>query len=147
MDNDVDDHAHCIISFADGTDVHITTSSVAHQGKPRWYVLGTAGALVKDGSDPQERAMIGGNIDAARERPEDYARLALTAIGQPAVLTVETVPGRWRAFYDNVAAALRGQAALAVTPHSARATMAVLEAARRSAATGRAVDLEEVEPG
>ena len=36
LDNDVDDHAHCVITFAGGVDVHITTSSCATQVKPRW---------------------------------------------------------------------------------------------------------------
>ena len=34
---------------------------------PRWYVLGTKGALLKNGLDPQEKAMVAGDIDAAVE--------------------------------------------------------------------------------
>jgi len=143
-DNDVEDHAHAVLSFASGVEVHVDNSSLARRPKPRWYVLGTRGTLVKEGLDPQERAMIAGDIDAAREAPEHYARLYLSVAGQPAEMVLETVPGRWRSFYENIAAALRGDEELAVVPESVRAVMAVIEAARRSAATGQAVHLEGV---
>ena len=143
-DNDVEDHAHCIISFANGVDVHLDTSSTARQAKPRWYVLGRRGTLVKEGLDPQEKAMVAGDIDAAREAAAHYPRLSLTAAGQPAEMVVETLPGRWRCFYENIAEALQDREALAVRPESARAVMAVIDAARLSAASGQAVRLEGV---
>ena len=141
---DVEDHAHCIISFANGVDAHINTSSLARCSKPRWYVLGTEGALVKEGLDPQERAMIAGDIDAAREDPAHRARLYTAVGGQPAETVLETVPGRWRSFYENIAAALHQREQLAVRPESVRAVMAVIDAAQRSAAQGQAVHLEKV---
>ena len=143
-DNDVEDHAHCIISFANGVDAHISTSSLARHSKPRWYVLGTLGALVKEGVDPQEPAMVAGDIDAALDDPAKRARLSVAAAGQPAEMVVETIPGRWRSFYENIAESLRDPAALAVTPESVRRVMAVIGAAQRSAATGEAVSLEGV---
>ncbi len=146
LDTEVDDHALCLLSFADRTEVHITASSLAHRPKPRWYIMGTAGTLVKEGLDPQEQAMVSGDIDAAREPPEHYARLTVAAAGQPAEFAVPTVAGRWRSFYENVAAALRGEAPVAVTPESARLPVVVLAAARRSATEGRPVDIEEATP-
>lgn len=144
LDTDVDDHAHCVITFANGVDVHVGASSLARHPKPRWYVMGTAGTLVKEGVDPQERAMIAGDIDAAREDPAHYARLSLAVAGQPAETVVQTIPGRWRSFYENIAAALRGDAGLAVTPQSVRAVMAVIQAAQKSASTGEAIALKEI---
>jgi predicted dehydrogenase len=138
-DTDVEDHAHAVLSFANGVDAHIDTSSLARRSKPRWYVLGDRGALVKEGLDPQERAMVAGDIDAAREAPEHRARLFLNAAGQPAEMVVETVPGRWRSFYENIAAAVQGRAELAVTPQSVRAALAVIAAAQQSAEQGQAV--------
>mgnify|MGYP000361479925 CR=1 FL=1 len=38
---------------------------------------------------------------------EDF-EVEVVAAGQPAETVVQTVPGRWRSFYENVAAALRG---------------------------------------
>jgi scyllo-inositol 2-dehydrogenase (NADP+) len=138
-ETDVEDHAHTVISFANGVDVHLGTSSLARRPKPRWYVVGSRGVLVKEGIDPQERAMIAGDIDAAREDPAHRARLYLEAAGQPAEMVLETVPGRWRSYYENIAAALGGQQDLAVGPESGRAVVAVIEAARQSAAAGQAI--------
>ena len=141
---EVEDHAHCILSFSSGVDVHVVTSSLATQSKPRWYVLGTKGGLVKTGLDPQEKAMVAGDIDAAREDPAHYPRLWTEVAGQqPAETVIEPVPGRWRSYYENIAAAIRGTEELAVTPESVRAVMAVLEAARTSVERGEAVSLDE----
>jgi scyllo-inositol 2-dehydrogenase (NADP+) len=141
LSNDVEDHAHCILTFGDDTDIHIVTSSLARLQMPRWYVLGTDGAFVKEGVDPQERCMIAGDIDAAREEESLWPRIARTVAGQPTQMTMQPVPGRWRSYYENVADAIRGRATLAVTAGSVRQVMAVLDAARVSVAEGRAIDV------
>ena len=69
---DVESHALAVLHFANGVEARVETSSLASKAKPRWYVLGTEGALVKEGVDPQEKAMIAGDIDAAEEAPEHY---------------------------------------------------------------------------
>ena len=84
------------------------------------------------------------DIDAAREDPAHYPHLRLTAVGRPAEMTVETIPGRWRSYYENIADALHSDAELAVKPESVRAVMAVIQAAQQSATTGQAVELEGV---
>ncbi|MEE8291766.1 MAG: Gfo/Idh/MocA family oxidoreductase [Candidatus Tectomicrobia bacterium] len=139
--NDVDDHVHCMLHFASGVDVHITVSSVAQRSMRRWHVLGTRGALLKEGFDAQERAMVAGDIDAAREDPAHYARVFCTATEQPAERVIETVPGRWRSYYENIAGVLHNQEVLAVTPESSRTVMAILDAAKQSAATQQVVRL------
>jgi scyllo-inositol 2-dehydrogenase (NADP+) len=47
---------------------------------------------------------------------------------------VAPVRGHWDSYYANIAAALQGRAALAVTAEQAREVVRVLEAATRSAA-------------
>ena len=139
---DVEDHAHCILTFANGVDVHVATSSLARIAKPRWRVLGTKGTLVKEGLDPQESAMVAGQIDAAREEPANYARVLTEIAGQPAETTIQTISGRWRGYYENVAAAVQGRDELAVTARSVRRVMAVLDAVRLSAESGEAIEVE-----
>tara|TARA_B100000809_G_scaffold174168_1_gene171424 strand:- start:19 stop:1077 length:1059 start_codon:yes stop_codon:yes gene_type:complete len=142
LDNDVEDHAHCVLSFANGAEIHVVTSSLARISMPRWYVLGTEGAFVKNGVDPQERAMIDGNIDSATESERDnWPRLRRELAGRSTETVFDGVPGRWRSFYENVAAAIRGEAELAVTPASVRAVMGVFDAARESARSGQAIDI------
>ncbi len=143
-ETDVEDHAHCTLFFANGVQFHIGTSSLARHPKPRWYVLGTAGSLVKQGVDPQEQAMIAGHIDAAAEVPENYPRLWREIDGQTCETVVDPVPGRWRSYYENIAAALEDRSVLAVKPESVRAVMVVLAAAVESATSGQAVTLEGI---
>ena len=141
--SDVEDHAHCVLSFAGGAEVHVVTSSIARIPMPRWYVLGTYGALVKEGLDPQEKAMIAGDIDAAREDERDnWPRLRREVDGETRETVLEPVAGRWRSYYENVADAIRGRAELAVTAASVRRVMAVFDAARESARHGRAVTVD-----
>lgn len=140
--SDVEDHAHCVLSFTNGAEVHIVTSSLARVAMPRWYVLGTDGAFVKNGVDPQERAMIAGDIDAASEPDRgNWPRLHRELAGRSSETVFDAVPGRWRSFYENVGAAIRGQADLAVTPQSARQVMGVLDAARESVRSGQAIGI------
>jgi scyllo-inositol 2-dehydrogenase (NADP+) len=140
--NDVEDHAHCIVSFASGVDVHVTTSSAAHMPARRWRLLGAKGVLVKEGFDPQEQALVAGDIGTASEDPHHYARVYREVNGQPTETMIPTLPGRWRAFYDNLADVLQNDAALAVTPESSRVVMSVIEAAQQSAQTGQAISFE-----
>jgi scyllo-inositol 2-dehydrogenase (NADP+) len=139
---DVEDHAHCIVSFASGVDVHVTTSSAAHMQARRWRLLGTQGALVKDGFDPQEQALIAGDIATASEDLNHYARLYHEVQGRPTETVVPTLPGRWRTFYDNLADVLQNDDVLAVSPESSRVVMAVIKAAQQSAQTGQALRFE-----
>ena len=138
---DVEDHAHCILTFASGVDVHVITSSAAHEQARRWRLMGSQGMLIKEGFDPQEQALIAGNIAAAMEDPAQYARIYSRA-GESVETVAPTQLGRWRAYYDNIADALQHGAALAVTPESSRAVMAVIEAARESARSGQAVAVD-----
>jgi predicted dehydrogenase len=61
--------------------------------------------------------------------------------GLTAEMTVPSAGGDWRDFYRNLAAALRGDAPLAVLPEEVRENVRVMEAAFRSAETGQVVRL------
>jgi scyllo-inositol 2-dehydrogenase (NADP+) len=141
-ETDVEDHALCLLGFASGVEVQVTTSSLARRPRPRWYVMGTKGTLIKEGLDPQERAMVAGQIDAAREEPAQYPRLWVETAGRSSEVVLETLPGRWRSFYENIAEAIQDPDKLAVRPESVRRVVAVIEAARASAASGQAVKPE-----
>ncbi|MFM2223302.1 MAG: hypothetical protein RLZZ78_1559, partial [Armatimonadota bacterium] len=52
---------------------------------------------------------------------------------------VKTQPGRWRNYYENIAAAINGTAPLAVSMDSVRKAMQVLTAGIESAESGNVV--------
>jgi scyllo-inositol 2-dehydrogenase (NADP+) len=130
------------ISFANGVIGRTEVSTRARLGKPHWYVVGDRGALTKEGVDPQEAAMVRGEIDAAREDPANYARVVAEVDGLHADLRLTTLRGNWRAYYQNIADALLDGAPLAVTAEEGRRVVGVLEAAQRSSETGEVVRFE-----
>ena len=132
---DVESDAVVTLGFADGATAILETSSICAIAKPRFYIAGSAGTFVKFGLDPQEPAMNRGEIDAAVEDPALYGRFHDGKTEMP----IPTVAGRWRSYYENIAAVLTRNAALAVTPESVRRGIAVLEAAFMSARTGEVV--------
>lgn len=122
---DVDTEALLVVTFADGCTGVIDTSSMARIGKPRFYVRGTAGTFIKHGKDPQEACLRrDGNIDAAIEDPADYGTLKTADTER----RVQTIPGRWRDFYENVHDVLTKGAQPEVTLEQALRVMEVMDA-------------------
>lgn len=142
-ETDIESWARCQIKFRSGLLYAVEITNRARLGKPRWYVVGEKGALIKEGLDPQEPAMNRKEIEKARWPEEHRARVQTEVEGMVMNLTLDTVPGDWRKFYQNVSDALRKGADLAVKPEEVRRAVAVLEAARRSAETGERIPFGE----
>jgi scyllo-inositol 2-dehydrogenase (NADP+) len=153
---DVEDFAQCLLSFSSGLEVQMTASARSRAIKPRWYALGTEGGLLKHGLDPQEKAMVAGDIDAAREEDDTNHlrvwRVQTKATGAEApdsrpqaAVSERVIPpqaGRWRCYYENIAAAINAEAELIVRPQQIRQVVRVMEAAFESARTDAAVSFE-----
>jgi scyllo-inositol 2-dehydrogenase (NADP+) len=125
-------HGRVVLEFGD-VYFQAETSRVCRLDRPRWWVVGTEGGLVKYGVDPQEDALRAGNLDAAVEAPEHHALLTKASNsggGQPT--TLEPVRGSWDSYYTNIADNLEGRAPLAVTAEQAREVVRVLDAATKS---------------
>src|SRR5688500_15395917 len=124
---DCDDLARVTIDFDDGSVGLVEVNTTTMRPLPRWHVDGTAGSADSAHS-------LDFNTDV-------WARLTFTdaADGRASELSRAekglTAPTIWERF----AAACRGEGEPAVRPESVLATMALLDAARRSSATGRAV--------
>jgi len=126
-----------VIHFADGCTGVVDASSLAGIPKPRIHAFGSACSFRRYGVDPQEEAMIDGAIDSAAEA-ERYGEISDRQNAEH----VRLLPGRWRSYYENVAAHLRGAEPLAVTCASVRRQMAVLDAAFRAARSGQVIALD-----
>jgi len=144
-DTEVDTHLQLQMRFPSGLDYSICLSRLAGQPKPRWYVLGEDGSFVKFGLDPQEKAMVAGDIDSARDPEENWGTLVRHENGHTREERVPTVPGRWRNYYESIAAHLLRGEPLAVTAEQGREVVLVVNAAMYSAAHGRSVTLDEYE--
>jgi scyllo-inositol 2-dehydrogenase (NADP+) len=132
---DIESEALAIITFEGGYTGVVDLSSRAAIAKPRFYAHGDKATLIKFGLDPQENAMIAGDIDAAHNDPETFAKVK----GKDFEHTLPTQPGRWRDYYENLAQVLNQGTSPIVTLASARRTMAVIDAGLQSAHSGEVV--------
>lgn len=130
---DVENYAFCAIKFENGLLYQIEVGNIVRAPKPRWRVLGEKGSFVKDGLDPQEDGLRRGEVGILREDPRFWGKVKAEIGGIPVEMTIETIPGRWTAFYQNVADHLLRGEDLAVKPEEVRKAIAVIEAAFRSA--------------
>ncbi|WP_248964438.1 Gfo/Idh/MocA family oxidoreductase [Sphaerisporangium perillae] len=134
-----DDDAFIALTHANGARSHLWMSAVTAQLGPRFRVLGSRGAYVKWGLDPQEDRLRAGERPGGpgwgAEPAERWGVLGVDGDGR----RVETVPGAYQEFYAGVAGALTGGGPPPVDPLEVAEALAVLEAARASAAEGRVV--------
>lgn len=145
-ETDTESHAMLTIAFADGCTAIVDTGSMHYISKPRMYAAGGRGTFAKHGLDPQEEAMKAGRIDQAKEDPKLYGTLK-TDDGEE---TIPTLPGRWRNYYETIAAQLTDKEppAKPVELREARRVMAVVDAALQSAKSGQAIQtqIEALDP-
>jgi scyllo-inositol 2-dehydrogenase (NADP+) len=129
-----------VLDYGDGKTAAVEVNYLRKAERPRWFVLGDKGGLIKFGLDPQEDALRQGDLNKAREAPEHRAKVWTNLNGHDAEMTLESLRGDWRDFYRNFAAALTQGAELAVKPEEAREVIRLVEAALRSAEAGEPVN-------
>ena len=138
-DTDIGNYGNLIIKFENDMRYQIEISNLSMAEKPRWYVVGDEGGLIKYGLDPQEGPMREGDIDSAEEDPANYAKVWTAAGGERRELVVESIRGSWKSYYKNIADVLNDGAELVVKPEEMRNVMKVYDAAMESAETGQTV--------
>lgn len=141
-DIDIESHINCIIKFQNGVSYGIELSNICRISKPRWFVLGDLGTLCKYGLDPQEPAMVRGNIDAALYDPNERAVVKTEINGIVTEMKLETIRGNWKAYYQNISDVLNKGAELAVKPEEVRENMKLIDAIMESAEKGASVKMK-----
>lgn len=138
---EVDDDAFVALTHAEGVQSHLWMSLVAGALGPRFRVLGLGGAFEKRGLDPQEEqlkaGMAPGDPGYGLEPRERWGALARGSETEP----VPTERGDYPRFYADLAEAIGGGTPPPVSTEDAILALDVLEAARRSAASGSVVRL------
>lgn len=103
---------------------------------PRYILHGEMGSFFKFGIDPQEELLKAGNLPTGEawgtEPPELWGTLTYQKEGHDFDETVETIPGNYNVFYDNVYDAIRNGAELFVKPEEAVDVLKILEACLQS---------------
>jgi scyllo-inositol 2-dehydrogenase (NADP+) len=135
------DDVFVAIRHKSGVLSHLFTSpNVAILG-PRLTVLGSKGAYVKHGIDPQEEALLAGGMPGTPgwgEEPESsWGKVGAGDDVRPQ----PSEPGNYSKFYEGVAVAIRDGGPPPVTTEQGVAMMELLDAARLSAREGRVIEL------
>ena len=119
------DQVRVDLTFAGGAQATFLQSDIASVRKPKWYVLGTRGAVVGEWQDEAVPADFPARVKVFR--PGD---------GGSHEELLQLSPRDDQGFYRNLADHLAWDERLAVTPQEARRTVAVMETATQSIARG-----------
>jgi scyllo-inositol 2-dehydrogenase (NADP+) len=135
------DMARVTIRFAGGQEAEFIHSDIAATPKPKWYVLGTRGAITADWREERTTARdISGELmitPLARTDAQADVRIHLPDSAGRGHIETLTLPPRLDApFHRNLADHFLTGEPLMITADQARRTTAVLEAASRSAQEG-----------
>ncbi len=135
------DHSSVYLRFAGGQEAEFMHSDIAAAMKPKWYILGTQGAIV--GHWRQETVKTrrwSGDLIEERLAPSEslpdlyvHTREMSGAIHEQHLMLPEAP---LYAFHRNLANHLHCDEPLAVPPEQSRRNIAVMEAAKRSAEHG-----------
>jgi predicted dehydrogenase len=137
----VDDDDFIALQHPAGVSVHLWASLVAPDTAPRLRARGVRGSYVKETLDGQENALRSGVRpdagDWGREPPERWG-VFLDGTGST---PVESEPGRWPQFYEQLVTALHRTGPVPVAAEDGVAVLEILEAARMAAASSRVVPI------
>lgn len=139
----VDDDTFVALRFAGGQIAHLWMSVIPRVFGPRMRAVGARGVYEKYGLDPQEPQLAAGLRPGAPgygvEERAAWGKLATEINGLTIEGHVETLPGRYDAYYAGMRDAIRASAPVPVDPASALDVIRVIEAARQSALRGEIV--------
>lgn len=125
--------------------VILKSSYLVRESGPRYVLHGTDGSFVKYGLDPQEDALKAGRLPNEKgwgaEDPPYYGLLNTQLNGLHYTGRIETLPGAYLHFYDNIHQAITQGAPLAVQPQESMQGIQVIEAAMESSRMGKRVSL------
>lgn len=111
---EVEDYFKLLIRFRGGVTAHLEVSQVSRYNLPRWYILGTKGAILSEnGGHPiKVKTQI---------KSEEYERI------------YQVEPSCWEKYYENLYDVLMHRAHPIIKLEEVRKTAAVIDTARRSA--------------
>ncbi len=125
----------------------VKSSYLVREAGPRYILHGTEGSFVKYGLDPQEQALKEKNKPGKPgwgAEPETWwGKLNSASGGLTYNGLIETIPGNYPAFYENVYEAITAEKPLAVSAAQARDVIRLIEACVESSQSRRAVKIQE----
>lgn len=124
-----DDDVTVILRHESGVDSYLAASAVSGAPGPRVRLLGSKGALVINELDPQEDALRAGQVPLGGMWSTPMTSAAVIHKGDE-VISVESVPGNYAAFYSLVKVAIESGSAAPVSLADALRVAEIIEEAR-----------------
>lgn len=139
----VDDYFEVRLGYED---LQVITSAgmlVREQG-PHFMIHGSQGSFMKHGLDPQEAELMEGKLPTTHswgiEQEERWGILNTDFKDIHFKGRVETIPGSYQEYYQNIYETIRGQSDLIVKPEQSRNTIQMIELAIQSNSQRHTVD-------
>jgi predicted dehydrogenase len=114
----------------------LKSSYLVREPGPRYSLYGTLGTFHKWGIDPQEEMLKNGHLpnepNWGTDSEEDWGILNTEWNGLNYKGTIETVPGNYNAFYENIYDAIVNGTELAVKPEESRDIIQLLDCCLQS---------------
>jgi predicted dehydrogenase len=136
---------HISMSHASGQHSHVSASKLNRFAQRELRAYGSGGAYVSHSTDVQAQAVFAGlrpaqDLAAWGYEPESHWGSLYTAAG---AARIPSEPGRYHAYYEAFARAVRNNTAAPVTAAEGTCTLAVLDTARLSAEQGHSVAVDQ----
>lgn len=132
-----------LVMHYDKLKVTLKSGMLVREPLPRYILQGTKGAFVKYGLDPQEEALNEGRVPTepnwGEESKELWGKLNTEIDGLHFEGHIETIPGSYHSYFQNIVEAVAGRAELAVTAEHGRNTIRVIELAMQSSEEKRSI--------
>lgn len=126
--------------------VTLKASYLVREAGPRYILHGTSGSFLKFGIDPQEEALKAEkpllSPDWGKDSESNWGILNTEQNGLHFKGQVETIPGNYLRFYDNIFDALRNSKPLQVKAEDALNVIKIINASFFSSNTRKAIELK-----
>lgn len=140
----VDDYFELILFYRE-LKVTLKAGMLVKGKKLKYTLSGTSGTFTKYGTDVQEEALksgaLPGSEDWGKEKEADWGTLDTDLSGLMINGRIESSPGNYAKFYDNIYAAITEGKPLAVPPETSYEVIRIIEAAMESHAGQKVIHL------
>jgi predicted dehydrogenase len=134
-DSQVDDYFDLVLYY-DRLKVRLKAGNLVKELQPRFVLHGTLGSFMKYGLDPQNHLPISAEAiarpDWGKESPDKWGKLNTSIHGLDISGSVETLPGTYYRYYEDIYDAIIGERAPLVSAEDGLATIEIIEAATMS---------------
>jgi len=142
---EVDDYFRLQLKY-EGHNVILIAGMLVENPGPRYVIHGVLGSYVKFGIDPQEEALQAGQMPEGdnwgAENPENRGMITIDYQDLKIDGRIETEPGNYMKFYDNVFDVLRNDGDTAITPGDARNVIRIIELAYESRRINKEIEVD-----